>query len=166
MDGLGGDDAGDIFPQGVAHQHFAGNQRVPVPAAQLQKTQSTVGLDGLNDETHFVGMGIDHQHGLTAGIFLPVDVKIPQEILPDLTDGFRPAAGHLHHFIFKAGCAGGIGKLLKHFQGFGMDLHRSSSLVVRKIRDAVSLRGMGEKHRGAVTYLFHHTIWPGKINKK
>lgn len=108
MDRLGSDDTGDIVPVSGADQHFAGHQGVFVPAAQGQKTQAAIGLDGVDDEAHLVGMGVDHQHRSGSGVFLAVDIEIAQEILFQLSDGRRILPGDGNHFVFKAGSTGGI----------------------------------------------------------
>ena len=127
VDRLGGDDAGDIGPIGGADQHLAGDQGILVPAAQRQKAQAAVGLDGMDDEAHFVGMGVDHHHRLGAGVFLAVDVQVAQEILLQLSDGRGIFPGHGHHFLFKAGSTGGIGQFLQHTDHIGIVSHENPS---------------------------------------
>ena len=123
VNGLGSNDAGNIFSLCVADQNLAGDQRVLVPAAKLEKAQCAVGLDGVDNETNLIGVGIDHQHRLMAGVFLPADVEVAQEILLNFADGCCPAPGNRHHFLLKAGCAGGVGQLLNHLKCLGIKLH-------------------------------------------
>ena len=61
-------------------------------------------------------MSIQQQNRLVAGVFLAVDVKIPEEILLHFAQSGCVGTGSTHHLVFKTGSTGGIGKFLQQAQ--------------------------------------------------
>ena len=130
MDGLCGNDAGQVRAVRVADQHLAGYQGVFIPAAQRDKPQASVGLDGVDHESHFIRMGVQHQDRFAAGVFLSADVKVSQEILLHFAQRRGVLPGGCYDIILESGSTGGVGQRLDHLQDLRIDIHWESLLCI------------------------------------
>ena len=114
MDGLGSHDAGDVFAVFVAHQDLGAGHTALVPAAQGQEAQGAVGLDGMDHHAHLVGVGVQHDDGAVAGVFLAADIEIAQAVLLQGAEMAGVFTGHSHHFVLKGAGAGSVCQAFEH----------------------------------------------------
>ena len=99
MHRLGGDDAGNILAQGVANQHLGGDQGIFIPAAQAQKTQGSVGLDGVDENCDFPGYELLLQAGKKRGFLLRGNEINTERMAKVLVDEYR--SGKLGRFTLE-----------------------------------------------------------------
>ena len=93
---------GDIFPVCITHKDIGRGQSIGIPSTQCDKTQCSVGLDGMNHKTNFIAVGIQPQDRTIPLVFFPVNIKIAHMVFFNDTKTLAPGPGDSEDIVLKA----------------------------------------------------------------